>query len=115
MKLSLLSDLSELSLLIWKLSKYIPKEDIFIIGNQLKRAILSARLNVREGNCFKGNNKIRFLNIAFGSLQETEECILMCFELRYLNSQQLKNFYDKYWLCLNKLRKLINSIKSDSQ
>ena len=111
-KLSLLNDLSLLSNLIWGLSSKFPKEENYVLKPQVRRAILSVRLNVREGNVYYDKNKIRLFRTALGSLQEVEECLLMALELKYINENEFDKFNELYWLCLNKLKKLINSIKS---
>lgn len=112
-KLSLLNDLSELTKFVYDITHLkFPKSEMYCLSSQIKRAVISVRLNVREGNAFRGKNKLRFFKIAFGSLAEVEECMLTAKDINFIGNTHLEEFYKLYWLCLNKLRKLINSINS---
>jgi len=72
-KLIILSELSKLNIIIYNISNTMrgfcrasterlcrscefPNDEKYILIPQIKRAILSARLNVREGNVFLGMN-----------------------------------------------------------
>ena len=64
---------------VYKHSKDFPKEETYGITSQLRRAAVSIAANIAEGFKKKGKpDKVRFMNIAQGSL---EEC-------RYYNSCQ---------------------------
>ena len=110
-ELQLSNDLRKLIGIVYSIK--FPVSERYILEPQIKRAVISSSLNVREGNTFyEKKNKARFFKIALGSLTETEECIKISKELNYININFIDTFYAQYWLCLNKLKKLINSLNS---
>jgi len=108
--LSLLKDLSLLSKIVYNIARNYPKDEIYNTVAQMKRAIISVRLNVREGNAFYDKRKISHFRVALGSLVETDECIVIGHEMGWI--KDLNEYKEIYYLCLNKLKKLINSINS---
>ena len=107
--LSLLSDLRELIKIIYKIQ--FPKEEAYGMQSQIRRACVSVSLNIREGNCFKDKKKLNFFRIAKGSLNEVDECMLIAKEI-FISDDIFDDYRKQYWLCLNKLNKLIYSINS---
>jgi len=111
-RLNLLNELSLLSQMIFIDSKAFPDYEKFGLRSQLLRAIISVRLNIKEGNVFENKNKRRFFLIAKGSLEETEECILIANEFKYIDDLTFETLMKQYWKCSNMLNKLINSLNS---
>ncbi|MCX7794885.1 MAG: four helix bundle protein, partial [Thermodesulfovibrionales bacterium] len=63
----------ELAFEIYKLTNNFPKSEIFGLTSQLRRAALSIPANIAEGYARKGKKELlQFINIALGSLAETE-------------------------------------------
>jgi four helix bundle protein len=63
----------ELALLIYKTIGKFPKMEAFGITSQLRRAALSVPTNIVEGYARKSKKELaQFINIALGSLAETE-------------------------------------------
>ncbi len=113
-KLLVLEDVRRLIQHIYSLE--LPKSELYNLNSQVKRASVSIALNLREGNIFRDKNKVRFFRIALGSLSEVDECLILCLKLNYCN----KNYYDEfkekyYWVCFNKIARLINVIKEQYQ
>lgn len=66
----------ELAHLVYKITRNFPKEEVYGITSQIRRAVLSVPLNLIEGySRFKIKSHIQFLEIAFGSLKETHYLI----------------------------------------
>ncbi len=75
----------EVTLSIYKTSKSFPKDEIYSLTNQLRRASASIPANIAEG-CGKNTQLdfANFLNIALGSANETEYFLILSKDLGYL-------------------------------
>jgi four helix bundle protein len=85
----------ELVLFIYKeVLVAFPANEKYDLLSQLKRATYSIPLNIVEG-CGRNTDKdfSHFLDIALGSAQEAEYCLLLAFDLQYINAElyQLAN------------------------
>ena len=81
----------QLCLQIYKISKGFPKEEVFGLTSQIRRASLSIPSNVAEGYGRRSRSEyIRFLNIAYGSLCELETQVLLSGDLNYFKERELK-------------------------
>ena len=114
-KLSLLSDMSELTNIVYDIANGFCNSEKYNLTNQIKRAMVSTRLNIREGNVFTGKKKIQLFTIALGSLNEIDECIEIGLDIDEILEDDYKKYRKQYWLCLNKLKKLIQSINSNME
>jgi four helix bundle protein len=95
---------------LYKETKNFPKDELYGVTSQLRRAIFSIPTNLAEG-CGRGSDKdfSRFVQIALGSASEAEYLILLCGDLNYLN----KDSADKFIELVNEIKKmLIALIKS---
>ena len=73
------------TLRIYEVTKVFPKEEIYSLTNQVRRAAASIPANIAEG-CGK-NSKLdfaNFLNIALGSSNESEYYLLLSRDLNFL-------------------------------
>ena len=80
----------ELVRAVYSLTKQLPKEEIFALSNQLRRAVVSIPSNIAEG--YGRNSKqdyLRFLNIARGSKNEVETQLQICLMLDYLRPEAI--------------------------
>ena len=76
----------QLTLNVYKESKSFPKDELYSLTNQLRRACSSIPANIVEG-CGKNSQAdlANFLNIALGSANESEYFILLSKDLEYLS------------------------------
>jgi four helix bundle protein len=90
------------ALKVYVVTKTFPKEEMYGITNQLRRAATSIAANIAEG-CGKNtkNDFAHFLNISLGSANEAEYFLLLSKDLNFLH-------LDVY----NDLTFLINEIKA---
>jgi four helix bundle protein len=90
-------------------TKNFPKEEIYGLTSQLRRAVVSIPTNIAEGCGRQNKNEFRhFLNIALGSMFETEYLLGFCFRLNYLTEesyQKLENQRKQIGALLWNLRK----------
>lgn len=79
----------------YAVTRNFPKEELYGITSQLRRASLSVVLNYIEGFARRRDDNCKvyknFLEIAYGSLREAKYLIFFSFSEGYLN----KIFYDK--------------------
>jgi len=79
----------QLTLSIYKISASFPKEEVYSLTNQLRRASASIPANIAEG-CGKNSQAdlANFLNISLGSANETEYFLILSKDLDYLTGEQ---------------------------
>ncbi|RZL19952.1 MAG: four helix bundle protein [Pedobacter sp.] len=79
----------QLTLSIYKASANFPKEEIYSLTSQLRRASASIPANIAEG-CGKNSQAdlANFLNISLGSANETEYFLILSKDLNYLTEEQ---------------------------
>lgn len=71
--------------LIYEISSRFPKEEIYALTVQIRRAAVSVPSNIAEGAARSGKREFtQFLNIAKGSLSELETQLIIAVELGYL-------------------------------
>lgn len=81
---------------VYDATKSFPKDEVYGLTSQLRRAALSVVLNIIEGYArnTKGDFK-RFLDISLGSLSESEYLLEFSLKLGYL-TQQTYDLVEKY-------------------
>lgn len=85
----------ELAYQVYLETKKFPKDEIFGITSQLRRAVISVPTNIVEGAGRQGKREMRqFASIALGSLAETEYLLEFCSRLNYLNEEDYKRLED---------------------
>lgn len=79
----------ELAFQLYSETKLFPKEEMYGVCSQIRRAALSVPTNIVESNG-RQNRKERkqFFNIALGSLAETEYLLDFCLRLGYLRPEK---------------------------
>ena len=75
----------------YRLTKGFPKEEIYGLTNQLRRAAISIPSNIAEGEGRGGKVEFsRFLHIAHGSLRELETQLTIASRLEYITTSDLQ-------------------------
>ena len=73
---------------VYKLTRQLPKEELFGLVSQMRRAAVSIPANIAEGFKRRGKpDKARHMNIAQGSLEELQYFFILCADLSYLPFQ----------------------------
>ena len=81
----------QLVIKIYKLSKAFPKDELFGLTSQLRRAAVSIPANIVEG--FKRTtigDKLRYFNIAQSSLEEVRYYLILSSDLGFTDTRDLK-------------------------
>ena len=74
---------------IYKLTKIFPKYEMYILTSQLRRSAISIPANIAEGFKKKGKaDKVRLMNIAQGSLEESRYYLILTRDLGYCDPSQ---------------------------
>ena len=77
----------ELVLSVYKLTQTFPKEEMFGLAAQMRRASVSIPSNIAEGAARAGEREFaQFLNISRGSLSELETQLLIATDLGYIKA-----------------------------
>lgn len=79
----------EFTLKVYEESNAFPKEELYNLTNQLRRAAASIPANIAEG-CGKKSHCdfANFLNVALGSSNEADYFLLLSKDLNYLSISQ---------------------------
>ncbi|MEK7227524.1 MAG: four helix bundle protein [Patescibacteria group bacterium] len=95
---------------IYKITKTFPKDELFGLTNQIRRAAVSITSNISEGfNRISHKEKLQFYFIALGSLAETQNQLLIAKDTGYIKPE----IFDKIELQLIVVQRLLNGfIKS---
>ena len=99
--------------LIYKSTGRFPTSERFGMTSQIRRAVVSISANIAEG-CGKSTKKdfIRFLHIAYGSVKEVENYLILASRLNYLNSNQVEEATTRCHEVSKMLFSLIRVLKS---
>lgn len=77
-------------LAVYHYSDYFPQKEAYGLTSQLRRAAVSVAANIAEGFKKKGQaDKLRFMNIAQGSLEECRYYLILAKDLGYGDNQEL--------------------------
>jgi four helix bundle protein len=75
---------------VYRLTERFPKKEIYGLAAQFRSAAISIPANIAEGFRKKGKfDKVRFMNIAQGSLEECRYYLILANDLGYMQSEQL--------------------------
>ena len=91
---------------VYQYTKTYPKEELFGLTSQYRRAAISIAANLAEGYGKKGiNDKIRFYNIAEGSINECRYYIILSQDLGYISKRDGQSLYT----ALSIIQKMLSS------
>ena len=103
-----------LTLSCYQATKLFPREEIFGLVSQIRRASSSIPANIAEGCGRRGNAELhRFLQIAMGSASELEYHLLLSRDLGYLSVER----YQEMQPPIEEVKKMLASLirKVDSE
>jgi four helix bundle protein len=93
---------------VYKLSKHWPREEVFGLTNQIRRAVVSVPSNVAEGHGRKQDGDFgRFLSIADGSLMEVKTQLLIAVRQHFCPQAEA----DPTVVLIDEVARLINGLR----
>ena len=102
----------ELALNIYKITRIFPKEELFGLTSQMRRAAVSVPSNIVEGCARESQSEyLRFLEIAFGSLRELHYQFGLSERLGYLIEDEFCKYEKKIIEAEKVLSALLRSMR----
>ena len=77
---------------VYRITRTFPKEELYGLSSQLRRAAVSIPSNIAEGHSRSSRDFVHFLSIAHGSLSELETQMLIAERLAYVEAGQMSDF-----------------------
>ena len=103
----------ELTLSVYKTTRSFPRDELYGLTSQLRRATVSIPANIAEGCGRSGGKELRrFLDIAMGSASEVQYHLLLARDLEFLENWQPLN--DHITEIKRMLAALIKKLKTDN-
>jgi four helix bundle protein len=87
-----------------KLSYSFPKEEVFNLSSQIRRAVDSIALNIAEGSIGQSNPEFRkFIGYAIRSLAEVVTCLHKSYKRNYITKEEFDLHYEYAFNLMNML------------
>lgn len=93
----------KLVLLIYEITMNFPKDELFGLTNQIRRAVVSITSNIAEGfsrNTYK--EKSQFYSVSLGSLSEVQNQIIIARDLKYITDDKFSQI-DELTILVSKI------------
>lgn len=101
-----------LVLLIYKITRSFPKEEIFSLISQMRRCVVSITSNIAEGFSRQSyKEKVQFYSMALGSTTELQNQLLIARDIGYITEKVYNEIEDKTVMVHKLLNGLIRSSK----
>src|SRR5690625_4733582 len=92
---------------LYKLTQDFPKEELYGLTSQMRRAAISIPSNIAEGSARQGNKElVQFLYIALGSVVELDTQLIIARNLSYINEEKFIQLIVK----LEEIAKMLNGL-----
>ena len=79
----------DLTIAVYKVTKQFPREELYGLTSQARRAAVSAGANIAEGSAKRGSREFRrYLDISIGSLSELANLLHVARRLEYFSGDQ---------------------------
>lgn len=102
----------KLVILVYNLTKTFPKEELYGLASQIKRAVVSITSNIAEGFGRQSfQEKVHFFVIGHGSLTGVQNQLLVARDVGYINQTIFENIYGQSVVVHKLLNGLIKSTK----
>lgn len=107
-QLTVWQESQNLAVLIYSVTKSFPREELFALTSQIRRAASSISANIAEGFGRQSvSDKRHFMTIAYGSLLETKNFLYLAERLGYIDKAAQENCLEQVVSC----QKLLNAFR----
>lgn len=97
----------ELVKFVYQLTSDFPKEELYALTPQIRRAVISIPSNIAEGSgYFSDKQFLKFLEIAYASSCELDTQIILSFDLEFINENELNDTCSR----IEELQKMISGL-----
>ena len=104
----------EVAILIYRVTRRFPKEEVYGLTSQMRRAAVSVPSNIVEGCARESQAEyLRFLEMAFGSLRELHYQFGLAVRLGYVDAAEVAECESKMVETEKVLGALIRSMRHD--
>jgi len=98
----------EFVLAVYEFTKTFPKHETFGLASQMRRAAISIAANIVEGFRKRGRaDKVRFMKVAEGSIEESRYYLILAQDLGYGDTTKLMGSLEEVSRILNAYSKAI--------
>jgi len=105
----------DLAVLVYSKTKSFPKEELYGLTSQLRRAVVSVPTNIAEGASREHKKEyLHFLYVARGSIAEVEYLLHLSRRIGYLKDDEYRQVEDLRKEAAKTLQGLINSVKKEA-
>ncbi|MEA2086642.1 MAG: four helix bundle protein, partial [Candidatus Caldatribacteriota bacterium] len=112
-ELTIWQEARELTNRIYILSKRFPKEELYGLTSQIRRASVSIMSNIAEGfNRRSTKEFINFLIISRASISEVQNDLYISLDLNYINKEDFETIYNHAQKISMSINKLITYLKA---
>ena len=81
-------------LFVYRVTRHFPKDEIFGLTSQFRRAAVSIEANIAEGyKKLSKADKLRFFNISQGSLEECRDYMILSRDLDYISQIEFEELH----------------------
>ena len=114
-KLSVWQKAHQMAVEVYGATAYFPRDEIYGLTSQIRRASVSVPANIAEGCGRQGDAEFgRFLQIAMGSASELEYHFLLARELGFMKEKDFMSLSNQVGEVKRMLTVLIQKLKAES-
>ena len=93
-----------LAKMVYGIQEQLSKEELYGLGDQIRRAVVSVPSNIAEGmSRLSDKEKVHFMEISYGSLMEVLCQMEISKELNYVTEEQMKDIENQITIIAKQL------------
>ncbi len=102
----------ELAKIIYSITQSFPKTETYGLSSQIQRAVISVSSNIAEGYVkYSPKEQVKFTEIAYGSLMEVLNQIIIAKEINYISKNDYLMIRDK----VEEISRMLNALRVSQQ